>query len=105
MNNNRINIIKHIEEKEQKDIFQDYEEIELRIPTHIGSNGEILYKIAYAFNKKYGCGFADVFLENVHNKFVRNSKEIANRIQYIKQSGYKFSCYNVVDNSLTIVFE
>ena len=27
MNNNRINIIKHIEEKESKDIFQDYIEI------------------------------------------------------------------------------
>lgn len=105
MNNNRINIIKYIEEKERKDIFLDYDDIELRIPTHIGSNGEFLYKIAYAFNKKYGCGFADVFLENVHNKFVRNSKEIANRIQYIKQSGYKFKEYFTNENSLTIVFE
>ena len=103
MNNNRINIIKYIEEKENKSIFRDFDDIEFRIHKYNKVESEIC--LAYVFNKKYGCGFADVFLETVHNKFVRNINQIANRIQYIKQSGYKFKEYFTNENSLTIVFE
>ena len=103
MNNNRINIIKHVEAQENKSIFRDFDDIEFRIHKYNKVESEIY--LAYAFNKKYGHGFADVFLETMHNKFVRNTKEIANRIQYIKQSGYKFKEYFTNENSLTIVFE
>lgn len=100
MNNNRINIIKHVEAQEGKDIFQDFEEIRF-----ILDGQKYSHKPLYCFKKCFGCGFADVFLETMHNKFVRNTKEIANRIQYIKQSGYKFKEYFTNENSLTIVFE
>ena len=100
MNNNRINIIKHVEAQEGKDIFQDFEEIRF-----ILDGQKYSHKPLYCFKKRFGCGFADVFLELVHNKFMRNINQIANRIQYIKQSGYKFKEYFINENSLTIVFE
>lgn len=98
-----INIIKYIEEKENKDIFQDYNEIKIIVYKYNKIEQE--NSLEYHFIKKYGHGFADVFLEKIHNKFITNSNQIANRIKNLKQCGYEFSCYNVLEDTLTIVFE
>lgn len=99
MNNNRINIIKHIEEKEDKDIFQDYNEILMILDGEKYTHAPI-YDFIYSYAD-------DVkrFHEFVQNKIIISKSQIANRIQYIKQSGYKFKEYFTCDNSLTIVFE
>ena len=99
MNNNRINIIKHIEEKENRDIFQEFDDITFTINS-IGNSGLLFKKHEYYFVKEL-----DYFIEVQKQKRIECKSQIANRIQYIKQSGYKFKEYFVCDNSLTIVFE
>ena len=95
----RINIIKHIEEKENVDIFQDYNEIRF-----ILDGEKYTHKPLYDFIYSYS---DDVkrFHEMVQSKIILCKPQIANRIQYIKQSGYKFKNYTVVDKTLTIIFE
>lgn len=95
MNNNKINIIKYIEEKENKDIFQDYYSILIILDGQKYSR-KPLYRFM-PMHKAYN--------EEVYNKTITNKSQIANRIQYIKQSGYKFKEYIVNDDTLTIVFE
>ena len=106
MNNNRINIIKHIEEKEGKDIFQDYDEI---LIFYIDKEGDEC--LTYSLHKDHiiKCRpkeeSKNIFEESIYGVDIKNKSQIANRIQYIKQSGYIFKEYFVSENSLTIVFE
>lgn len=118
MNNNRINIIKYIEEQENKDIW-DYQKIVIILDgekyshkplylfewsnfetTRYRSDFDAMIDNCDEDDRTYEC----IYVEYIHKKQIKNKSQIANRIQYIKQSGYKFSCYNVVENSLTIVF-
>lgn len=94
----RINIIKYIEEKENKDIW-DYNNILLIMDGKKYTHTPI-YDFVYSYS-----GDIKRFHEFIQNKMIISKSQIANRIQYIKQSGYKFSCYNVVEDTLTIVFE
>ena len=98
MNNNRINIIKHVEEKESKNIW-DYDHISIII-----DGQKYSYAPVYDFIYSYADDIKR-FHEFVQNKIIISKSQIANRIQYIKQSGYKFKEYSVCENSLTIVFE
>ena len=97
MNNNRLNIIKHIEEKEGKDIW-DYKVID------INTKVTKVYYNNYNILSPENMG-KHLKLEYNHNKIIENKSQIYNRIQYMKQSGYVFKNYSVVDDMLTIVFE
>ena len=87
------------EEQEQKDIFLGYDDITLTINT-LGYSGLLFKKHEYYFVKEL-----DYFIEVQKQKKIEDKSQIANRIQYIKQSGYIFKEYFVYENSLTIVFE
>lgn len=89
------NIIKYIEAQEDKDIW-NYNEI------YITSNDE---KYDYTFVKSNNKYLKSLFYEKIKENVIENKSQIANRIQYIKQSGYKFKEYSVIDNTLSIIFE
>jgi len=99
MNNNRLNVIKHIEEKENADIFQGYNEI-----IFILDGEKYIHTPLYDFIYSYSDDIKR-FYEEVQNKMILCKSQIANRIQYVKQSGYSFKEYKVVDKTLAIVFE
>ena len=113
------NIIKYIEERENCDIW-DFKDIKI-----ILAGDKYSHKPVYRFEKSLfettpniyydryfglGCDEEDksyeyICIEYIHNKEIKNKSQIANRIQYIKQSGYKFKEYSTVDNTLSITFE
>lgn len=105
MNNNRLNIIKHIEEKEGKDIWE-YDEI-LIFCINKEDDECLIYsleKLDSLYCRPKG-EYENIFEEKIHGVDIKNKSQIHNRIQYIKQSGYNFKNYSVVDDTLTIVFE
>lgn len=106
MNNNRINIIKYIEKKECKDIFHDFDEILIFC---VDKDGDEC--LTYNLEKDHSIycrpkeESKNIFIESIYGVDIQTKSQIANRIQYIKQSGYKFKEYFTNENSLTIVFE
>lgn len=89
------NIIKYIEEKENKDIWY-YNGINI-----ITNDKKYNYKFIKSTNKY----LENLFYEKINGSVIKNKSQIANRIQYIKQSGYKFKEYSSIDETLSIVFE
>ena len=96
----RINIIKHIEEKENIDIW-NYDRINIYYTTYSKNGTELS---GYILDKCIG-PLETAFLDLGKNKILRNKSQIHNRLQYIKQSGYEFEGYSAVDNTLTINFK